>query len=348
MREYVSPTIYSISRLAKVSTATVSRAMNAHTRAKVAPRTYRRVMGCARRYGYTPNVAARVLGGAAVKTLGAVFSHFPGLFAAHYHIQLLAGIADALLDSDYHFKLVLLKSAPERWDRYDFKNGEGVDGLIVTHWRTFFSEASVLSRLRIPCVVINDPEPNLPAHCVSADHVNGGALAAQHLLSRGHRRLAVLTGPRDSVDSQLRLRGFRQFLKRQDHSVELTIQGAEFSQTRARAVVRTMLRARRDMTGLFCCNDDMALGALEALHDLGLSCPKDVSIIGYDGDVRTEASDPPLTTIHMPLYAMAQEAVARLLRHLQTQTENHVLYGQTVHPVELIERRSVQPIRHTA
>ena len=339
-------TIRDLSRTAGLSKATVSRALNPHTRHRVAERTRRRVDALAQQLGYTVNVAARHLASASCRTIGVVCSHAQGLFASPYHVQILSGVSDALVDTPYLFKLILLRCGSPRWDRYDFRAGEAVDGLIVTHWRSFFSSPKVLGRLGVPCVVVSDPEPGLQAYCVSGDHLLGGELAARHLYAKGHRRIAVLTGPADSYDSRLRVHGFRRFLRRQDAGVHVMPLSGEFQREQARMVAMNFLRKRPDaVTAAFCCNDAMALGVLDALRQLGLSCPRDVSIVGYDDDPAAATSQPSLTTIRVPLYEVARDGTERLVRYLDQRQPKDFAGGQTLLPVMLLERSSVRQVK---
>ena len=338
-------TIYEIGRLTGVSIATVSRALNAHTRHKVAEDTWKKIDATVKKYGYTPSLAARYLGGSMFQTIGVILPQGPGVFHNDYYVKVLAGISDGLLETAYQFKLIMAKSGDDRWDRYDFKAGEAVEGLIVTHWHVFFSRASVFKRLRLPCVVINDPEPNVRAHFVCGDHEMGGELAARHLYEHGHRKIAVLTGPTCSSDSRHRLEGFRRFFQRTGSAHELTIvEGGEFQEDRARAVTEAFLRTRRSVTAFFCLNDDMALGVLKQLRASGLSCPGDFSIVGYDGDPRTERTDPPLTTVRVPLYDVAKEGARQLVRYLTGEQRANFFDRRTFLPVELVERASVRQL----
>lgn len=330
-------TIYQLSRLAGVSIATISRAVNPHTRHKVTPETLTRLDALIARYGYTPSLAAKQLGGTTYRTIGVLVAHLPGVFFSEYHTRILAGVADALRETDYHFKLILLKPSSAYWDRYDFRVGEAVDGLIVTHWPKFFSKATVLNRQSVPCVVLNDPEPGLRAYCLSGDNRLGGVLAAQHLVDNGHRRLAVLAGPIWSSDSRLRIQGFRSVLR--GRGVSLTMLRGDFSEHIAREVAEPLVQQRR-VTAVFCCNDDMALGVLAALRANGRSCPADLSAVGYDDTTRAQAAEPPLTTIRVPLYDVAYQGTQRLLEHLQAGRRGRLI-GQDCLPVTLVERRSV-------
>lgn len=334
-------TIYEVSKLAAVSTATVSRAMNAATRQHVAPQTLEKIDALVARLSYTPHAAARHLGGSSYRTIGVVLPHRPGVFFTPYYVQVLAGIADVLLETEYQFKLVMLKMGESRWDRYDFRAGEGIDGLIVTHWPKFFSEAKVLGRLRVPCIVINDPAPHSYAYFVAGDNVMGGRLAAHHFYERGHRDLAVITGPAWSADSRLRVHGFRSYLRTRDRRLNVTVLHGDFQQETGRMLALELVREKPGVTGVFCCNDNMAVGVLNALRLARRTCPRDLSVIGYDDDPSTQTAQPPLTTVHVPLYDIAKEAARRLVRQLKGEGRAEALAGQTLLPVKLVERASV-------
>ena len=334
-------TIYEVSKLAKVSIATVSRALNPDTRHRVAPATFRRIAAVIDQCGYTPSLAARHLGGSTLKTIGVVLPQFRGVFCSDYYMKVLAGIADALLETDYQFKLIMLKMGQYQWDRYDFKAGEGVRGLIVTHWPKFFSHASVLERLRLPCVVISDPEKGVQAHFVSGDNLQGGELAARHLYARGHRQIAVLTGPAWSSDSRLRVQGFQQFFRRTGSRHKLTLLQGDFHEELAQSAAEAFLKTRPAVTAFFCCNDLTAFGVLKQLRAMRLSCPKDVSLIGYDDIPRAEAAEPPLTTVRVPVYEVAAAGARRLVERLAAGDGGTAFVGQTLLPVSLVERQSV-------
>lgn len=340
-----SPTIYEMSQWARVSIATVSRALSPETRYKVAPRTLSRIEALAARHGYTPSLAARQLSGARLKTIGIIFPQFAGVFATDYYVKILAGIADGLLDTEYQFKLLMLKTGQYLWEHHNFRAGEGVDGLIVTHWHTFFAAPRTLERLHVPCVVINDPEQGVKAHFVSGDHAAGGELAARHLYERGHRRVGVLTGPADSSDSALRAQGFRRFWRQSGSRYQLTYGCGEFQEERGYQAAREVLKQQPHITAFFCANDAMALGALRAAAEAGRTCPKDISIVGYDDIPAAASRHPGLTTIRVPLYELGRQAAGRLVAHLQDHSPDAALCGVTLLPVELVERASVRTHR---
>lgn len=335
-------TIYELAKKAGVSIATISRAINPETRAKVAPETLRQIDELIAACGYTPNLAAKHLSKAAYKTIGVLFPHHKGMLLSEYYTQILSGIADYLLESDYRMKMVLLK--PGKWDHYDFKNGEAVDGLIVTYWRTFFSNSSVFRKLNVPCAVINNVEKDVHVRYLAGDHFEGGRMAAEYLYDRGHRWFAVMTGSHGAPDAKIRLEGFKSFLA--SKKVKLNpknIFDVQFEEGRAYEMTDKLLGIRPAVTAVFCMNDVQAHGVLRRLKDLGISCPGRISVMGYDDDSLSDHSVPPLTTIRVPVYELAKTAARDLIRFLDDKKSIDFYQPQIV-PVSLVERASVRKL----
>ncbi len=260
-----------------------------------------------------------------------------------YYATLLCGIADALLETSYRFKLILLKCGDQKWDRYNFKTAEGVDGLILTHWRALFKDPSVFKKMGIPCVIIGDPEAGVPAHFFSGDQEQGGILAAEHLFRAGHRRFAVVTGGPLSVDSRLRLKGFCDRLAREGIRIpQGNILCGEFQEGPAHEAFKGFLKKKPEVTAIFCLNDTMAYGVVRAMREEGLSCPGNISVMGFDDDSRAASFDPPLTTVRVPLYAVAREAAGALVSSLEKGVGRKAGGQQRFFPLEVVERKSVK------
>lgn len=336
-------TIYEIAKAAGVSIATISRAMNPQTRHKVSPQVRRVIDGVVAKYSYAPNLAAKGLSSAVFNTIGVVMPHGRGIFLNDYYTRILNGISDELLDTPYRFKLLTLKRDNTNWSIYDFRGAEGVDGLIICQWRAFFPDKSVVEKLRLPFVIIGDPEPGIESCFVSPDHEQTGEIAAEYLIRNGHRRIALMEGAMKSVDNRLRVRGFKRALAR--HGVEIDADGilcGDFLEDRAADAARAWLEAQkgRRYTAMFCCNDAMAFGVLQVLRESGLRCPDDLSLIGVDDLTASASCQPPLTSIRMPLSEVARMASKHLLEHLRHRTQSFA-QRRILLPVELVERKSV-------
>ncbi len=342
-------TIYEIAKKSGVSIATISRAVNPETQHKVAAQTLGKIERLIAQHNYTPNRAASQLTRARYMTVGVLIPHHAGILLEPYYSKILCGVADALLDTDYKMKIVMLKCQKPKWDKYNFQIGEGIDALIVTHWHAFFSGGSSLENMKIPCVVLNDVENGVKAHFIAGDHYQGGRMVADYLFNEGHRRFAVMTGPKGSSDSHMRLKGFRDGLSKKRIKLEPhQIMCGEFQEQKAADITEDLLQANPKATALFCLNDGMALGVLRRLKELKVDCPKKISVVGYDNDSRGELSLPALSSVQVPLYGMAHAAAKQLAEYLvnaESKKSKNSLAGRILLPVELVKRKSVRQVR---
>lgn len=336
-------TIHEIAQKADVSIATISRAINPHTRGKVAFDTLQKIDRLLKKYSYTPNLAARNLRQSSTKTIGVVIPFFQGIFYYTYYMHFLSGVADTLEGSGYQFKLLPLSPEPQKWDHYDFRSGEQVDGLIVGLWFRYFSSKEVLERIKVPIVIVNDFEEDVKTMFIGGNHLQGGRIAAEHIYSCGHRRVAIITGPSWSRDCQQRVKGFKEYWQQQGMTLEQDlVVSADFLTERAKEALDQILKKDPKVTAIFCCTDIMAGGVLERLKELNISCPQDISVMGYDDDFMITNRFPYLTTIHVPVYQMAQKATQYILEHLKISDHKKILAGSEFLPVKLIERQSVR------
>ena len=338
-------TIQEMARKAGVSVATISRTINPGTRKQVAPETLKKIDALIQKYGYTPNQAAQNLKQTSYKTLGVLFPHHEGILQSEYYSSILSGAADSVLGSEYHLKMILLKPEKPHWDYYDFKNGESIDGLIVTYWRTFFTDKSVLKKIKVPCVVINNIEEEVHARFIAGDHFEGGRLAAHHLWDYGHRRIAVISGTRGTPDAEERFKGFVTGLKEKGVTLPKdSVFDVNFEEAKSYELTDQLLKRKPAFTACFCMNDCQAHGILKRLAELGVSCPKPLSLMGYDDERRSAHSNPPLSTVQVPVYEMTKTAVQNLIGFLKGSMRPKDFYRPVYFPVSLIPRKSVQKI----
>lgn len=334
-------TIYKVAERVGVSIATISRALNPETRGKVAPETLERINIAVRRSGYTPSIAARNLSTDLYKSLGIIFPHHHGMLLSDYYTRLLSGVADYLLESDYRLKMVLLKPGYFPWDHYNFKNGEGIDGMILTYWRSVFSNTSALKRLPFPCIIVNNVEPGIPAGFVAGDHAEGGRIAAEHLWNLGHRKIAVVGGKKGAPDARERLDGFMNFLKSKGISRnQVPFFDVNFEEQKAYEVTAELIRLRPRPTAVFCMNDTQAYGVLRRLRDLKVRCPLEVSVMGYDNENRAAQMEPSLTSVEVPVYELGRKAAERLLLRLKNKMPSKEFLKTLRLPPVLVTRSS--------
>ena len=162
--------------------------------------------------------------------------------------------------------------------------------------------------------LVNRAAKGLKAHCFNVDHRRGGALAAQALLDHGHRRVAVVGGPATAPDSVQRIDAFLDtFAAAGIDPAKIPVAEGDFTAESGRTAMHRLLDKSPRLTGVFCANDQMAMGVLNALRTAGLSVPADVSVVGYDDAELAAFLTPPLTTVHIAIDDMGRNACRLLL-----------------------------------
>jgi len=194
--------------------------------------------------------------------------------------------------------------------------GKRVDGLIVTARRADKRAPIDAAAHGLPTVYVFSQVENPDALCLLPDDEGGAKLAVAHLAGLGRRRVAHVTGPRHFEAVRLRELGWRAALAEAGLAArDADCLSGRWSEAWGREAVAELFRRRRGAPdALFCGNDQIARGAIDALKEMGLSVPDDVAIVGFDNwDVMAEAARPPLTSVDMNLGALGAEAGAALL-----------------------------------
>jgi DNA-binding LacI/PurR family transcriptional regulator len=316
-----------VARVAGVSRATVSRVINGIRNVDLEiQQTVRKAIA---ETGYAPNRAARslvtrragnvalVVSGAGGDQDGGAGTGFSGtVFADPFFGRVAAGVVDFLRPLGMHPLLMLADTDQARADVVAHLRQGTADGalLVSTHAEDPLPELCV--RAGVPAVLFARPAAPTPISYVDLDHQAGARLAADHLLARGCRRLATITGPLDVPASQDRLAGFRDAMARHGHPYVPTAQG-NFTQESGESAMERLLAEHPGVDGLFVGNDLMAQGALLVLGQHGRRVPADVAVVGFDDSPPALACRPQLTTIRQPVEDMAAEMARLLLAHIE-------------------------------
>ena len=332
--------ITEIAKKAKVSISTVSRALNQDTRNKVAPGTLKKIDLLVKKYNYTPHLAAKNLRKSPQKIIGIIFPYVENIFYSSYYNHILAGVANYLLNTDYQFKMLLLKNEKGKFDNYNFQIGEGISGLIMTQWFRYFSKKEVFSAMSVPSVIINDYEEGIKANFICLDNAQGGYIAAEHFYSKGHRHFGIITGPAWSRDSKERLEGFFKFCHSRNGNA--SVEQGDFDDHQVTIdAFKKLVKENPRITAIFCCNDNMAFMIIEHFRQVGIPCPAQISVIGFDDDFRAAGFMPALTTLRMPVYDMAQQAAKSLIECLEQKSCPNPMQNKIIYIPQLIERQTV-------
>lgn len=334
-------TLQDVADHAGVSRQTVSRVINNDPR--VADETRQRVQAAIEALGYRPNEAARSLARGRANVIGIVVPYTADyLFSDPHLLQFIAGVDDEANKRDYSLLLSTGRarndlSAYERVARTGF-----VDGVIVVETVLTAQGLDILKEQGLPCVVLGYGVRNADIYCVHADDLGGARLGTLHLLSLGHRRIGVISGPEHTVIAvEDRLRGIERTLREHGITLEpsLVVYG-DFTSRSGYKGARELMKRPEPPTAIFALNDRMAIGAIRYLKEAGYRVPDDVSVIGFDNIPLAESFEPPLTTISQPTLQMGQQA-ARLLFDLMKGYEP--ITRALVLPAELIVRHSTGP-----
>lgn len=330
------PTIKQVSSLARVSPSTVSRVLNGTV--PVAEETRERVLKAIRELDYRPNAFARSL---ATNRSGAVGVSINDLASPYYGAMVKgveAGIEAAgmhLLVSSGHVDALRERKA------LDFLLERRADALIV-HLESM-SDEEVLAYVRgkVPVVLMGRYLADATDRCVWLDNELGGEQATQHLIARGHTRIAHLSGPLWFPDSRSRLQGYRRALERAGLPYdERYVVEADFLEEGGYRATQRLIDRGVPFTAIFSGNDQMAAGAFYALRETGFTIPDDVSMIGFDDVPLGRYLSPALTTVRQPLFEMGK-AAARIALAALAGTETEVTHR---FEPQLVPRHSVRDV----
>jgi LacI family transcriptional regulator len=310
------PTLRDVARLAGVHPSTASRCMDAVQSARIGAATRERVLAAARELGYQLNPAASSLRSRRTMTVGVLIPDFRNPIYG----SLLTGINDRLEDSGYTAVIVETKDDERRMTRaLEVMRERRVDAVINTAARE--QDQRPLARFvghGIPMVLTSRDLPSLDVPKILSDDFGGATLAAQHLLELGHRRIVQLGGPPVIAAFAQRARGF-QFALGESPAGARALEKVAGTATvdEGRRLMHEALRQDRALTAAFAHNDLLAMGAIAAVRQAGLSCPGDVSVVGYGATPLTEYLDPALTTVLYPAVQMGRSAAETVLSVLR-------------------------------
>lgn len=297
-------TIKQVARLAGVSTATVSYVLNGT--GTVTEATRRRVLGAVEQLGYQPSHAARSMRGRS-RTLGLALPGHADLLADPAYADLLAGLVGAAAQHGYYLLIVTAsEELPEPEHCLSLARTGRVDGLILLDPQVDDVRAQALAAEGVPHVCAGPGPAGSPA--VALDGRSGAAQAVAHLVGLGHRRVGLIQLPLDLADSDPRYQGYAEALAQAEIEIDplLIVEAGRREQDGYRAT-EELLSLPEPPSAILACSDELALGALHALHDAGLTVGADVSLVGFDDLPVAAHTQPPLTTLRQPRRALGEQ-----------------------------------------
>ncbi len=330
-------TIHDIARAAKVSASTVSRSFDEANKHRISEKTRKHIYKIAEKHGYYPNKIARALSRGGTDTVALVFSETEKSTESEYYAHVIMKAVAALRKHNYDLKIHTLRAGDICQDFSKLLAEFTVDGLIITGISNRMSFGKSHANKSLPVVLINGYE--IPSAIrIDADNISGGRLAADHFIKLNHKNIGMLSGPRNCRDALDRKSGFVDSLKQAGLKLNKDwFVPCNYCEQDGYDKALFMLKKKKRPTALFCANDEIAFGALRAIKECKLKCPKDISLIGFDNFSAAQHTSPPLTTIEQPIDIMVDDAV----EHLMKLINNDATSKRVVFPVKLVERESV-------
>lgn len=346
-------TIPDVAKRSGVSTATAARALGGY--GSVSPATYQRVLDAANSLGYRPNSLARSMITGTTQTLGVVLADIENPF----FYRALRGITDTARSRGYDVVLVNTDEDEDNEDKaLSILAERRVDGLIICPANADDrSHLTDLIAAGMPVVLLDRHVPGLAADMVGLDNRQAAAEATRCLVDHGHTRIAIVTGGPQSIEPRLRRPGMRGVQnisgttmgsRAAGYRDVLVANGIEirpeylssngFRRDDATAATKAFMELPEPPTAILAFDSVLSLGVLLGLRELGLRCPDDVSLIGFDDAEWTEVVTPPMSVVRQPVYQIGAKACELLLDRVagtDRRPTQHRLKGR------LIERDSV-------
>lgn len=304
--------IKNIAEKCGVSIATVSKALNDHK--DVSETTKKKVQETARELGYFPNSQARALKTNRTYNLGVLFSERTdsGL-TQNYFASLLDSFKKEAEREGYDITFISGNIGERKMTPYEHCLYRNVDGVVILSVDDFLDEDTVgLFESSVPMVSIDHvPKGRLS---VVSDNETGMRELTEYIVSKGHTKIAYIYGDASDVTSE-RVMSFRNTLARLNINIrsEFLLQGRYHDTKSTEALVKKVLSCSDRPTCIILPDDFAAIGAINALEELGLSVPDDISIAGYDGIMLSQVLRPKLTTIRQDTERLGAEAAKRLI-----------------------------------
>ncbi len=320
-------TIRDVARAAGVSIATVSRVFNGTNPVSEVAR--RRVEAAALELDYWPNVAARSLIGSRTHTLGVLLPDLYGEFFS----DVIRGIDHAAAAVNHQ---ILVASSHANANEFlsAARSMRGrVDGLIAMASDRASAAAIAKITRYFSVVVLNPRTPVSGCNAISVANLAGAVSMVEHLVQLGHRRIAMIQGPRGTGDAEQRLRGYRKALRKTGLRPDPVLEyEGDFTEASGYRAALELLRRKPRPTALFAANDYMAIGAMSALRDAGIAVPDEIAVTGFDDIAIVEYLSPPLTTVRVDAYDLGARAIELWMNRPEdaSHCQHHVLSTELV------------------
>lgn len=309
-------TLRDIAELTGFSINTVSRALN--NKEEVHSDTRAKILAAADKLGYRANRLAKGLRSNKTGTIGVVVTDVANPFFS----ALVKGIARAARDLDYS---IILQDSDENYageeEAIQVLLAEQVDGILITPVQSQQETIERLTKAHFPFVLVGRYFQDLDTNYVVPNDYQGGFIATEHLLKQGHRKIAMINGPLHISSARERFQGFLDALAEYDVLADKSlVSTGALTVKDGIELTRPILKCVPRPSAIVCYSDFVAFGVMQAIREIGLSIPEDISVVGFDDVWMSSCLEVPLTTIRSPKEDLGRQAMQLLVHRLK---ENH-------------------------
>ncbi|WP_432056625.1 LacI family DNA-binding transcriptional regulator [Streptomyces sp. bgisy022] len=330
------PTIKTVAARAGVGRTTVSRVVNGSDLVSAEVRT--RVLEAIKELNYVPNSVARGLVTNRTDAVALVIPESESRLGSEpFFAALIRGVSGALTETRTQLQLMLVRDQAERDQLTESVATRRVDGVLLVSVHADDRLPGMLEEMGLPTVLAGRRDAGEQLSYVDSDNAGGALEAVRHLLRRGRRRIATITGPDDMDVGRSRLAGWREAHREAGlPAAELLVERGDFTEESGGRAMRSLLERAPDLDAVFAASDLMAVGALAELRRRGRRVPDDVAVVGFEDSVLARHTNPPLTTVRQPVEELG-ETMVRILTDI---TRNGAPRRHVTLPTELVIRES--------
>ncbi|PUU89371.1 MAG: LacI family transcriptional regulator [Halanaerobium sp.] len=336
-------TLKDVAKKAGVAPSTVSRVINDSSR--ISEETKVKVRKIMDEIGYHPNINARNLVKQRSHNLGLVIPYSTEeAFADPFYSEILRGIG--VLAHSKGFNLLLLTSNSEDEEKKTVLNavkGKQIDGVLLLRSKKEDELIDELTKIDFPFVIVGRPEAEEKYYWVNNDNINASEKVVDYLIKNGHQNIAMIMGNKNYIMNEDRLQGYKNAFSKNKLKVnkDLIIQSDKIEHHSIYEIAQKVIKNNPEVTAFYGISDTMAYTIMQAMNDMNLKIPDDISIVGFNNNPMSKIVSPPLTTVDINIYLLGNKATELLIGVINGQINK---YQHTIVPANIIERDSCKKI----
>lgn len=332
-------TIYDIARKVGCASSTVSKALN--NSKEVSDKRKAEILAVAKELGYVPNSSARRLATKNSWSIGILFSEDLNIGLEHHFFSgILQAFKTYVEDLGYEVTFVSKKVGTQELTYLEWCKYKDIDGILIVTVDVNDENLNELRQSGIPIVSVDSGLINVPT--VISDNFQGTRMVLEYLMSKGAKRIAHIAGPLRSFSALERLEAFKEVLGRYQMDSNLVVEAYNYDFNSGKKALHELLKLSKTLPeAIYAASDDIALGVIIALRELGYKVPDDVSVVGFDNIELTRYTSPSLTTVAQDKVRIGREAAKHLIAQINKEVDTDQATIKRV-PVELIIRESTK------